>query len=287
MSIVAKVFVVINLILSVVFLSFTVALYSKRAKYQELYEQQTKKNLELVVGWKDDINNLNETVAFKNRRIDSEVMKVEKLGQELKNSEQKIAKLEFEKSLAKHEQIVTSTQLMDAQREVRRLASYVGKAKSVIMALRQALVISEANETLALSQKADMEERFNQLNEKSVALQKDRQRLEQNLDEMRAYFEKLIALGYDPDRLIGLGEKVATHKIDGRVLAVDESVNLVTLSVGSDDLVKKGYVFTIWRGNKYVGAARVAYVHKNAAGAEIIPEQTPDKPKVGDMASTR
>ena len=75
--------------------------------------------------------------------------------------------------------------------------------------------------------------------------------------------------------------------IDGRVPAVRRDVNLVMLSVGTDDGVKPGFKFTVYREDRYIGKVEVEKVFSDMASARIIPDLTQDEISEGDSAATR
>jgi len=65
---------------------------------------------------------------------------------------------------------------------------------------------------------------------------------------------------------------------------VRPEVNLVMLSVGSDDGVKTGYQFTITRGEKRIGTVEVEKVFADMSSARII-RAWKDAIKEGDAAA--
>jgi len=72
--------------------------------------------------------------------------------------------------------------------------------------------------------------------------------------------------------------------MQAEVLAVNNKVNLVMLSVGSGDGVKKGCVFTIYRGVTYVGRATVEQVFADMCSARIDASSRAADAREGDDA---
>ena len=64
-------------------------------------------------------------------------------------------------------------------------------------------------------------------------------------------------------------------------------MNLVMLSVGAEDGVKKGYRFTISRGERYIGKVEVEKVFDDMSSAKILADWTKGPIKENDDASTR
>ncbi|MHC4501936.1 MAG: hypothetical protein ACYTFI_01415 [Planctomycetota bacterium] len=75
--------------------------------------------------------------------------------------------------------------------------------------------------------------------------------------------------------------------IKGKVLAVRPDVNLVMLSVGSDDLVEKGMTFLIHRGGQPVGRVRVEKTFSDMCSARIVEELRGRRMREGDGARLR
>jgi len=74
-----------------------------------------------------------------------------------------------------------------------------------------------------------------------------------------------------------------------KVTAVDEGTGLVKLSVGSDDGVRKGYHFTVYRVDTYIGKVVVERVGQDSSEAKIsVPDLAQGKKiRAGDNAATR
>ncbi|BBM88217.1 YfbK domain-containing protein [Candidatus Uabimicrobium amorphum] len=73
--------------------------------------------------------------------------------------------------------------------------------------------------------------------------------------------------------------------LNGVVTAISKSLPLIMLSVGSDNDVRKGDQFTIFRDNKYIGEAVVEEVYKEACAARIL--QRKESIQKGDSVTTR
>lgn len=74
--------------------------------------------------------------------------------------------------------------------------------------------------------------------------------------------------------------------IGALVSAVEPQEKLVILSVGSDQDVKVGYEFTVYRGARFIARLKVVKVDEDLAGARIISIAEGESVQVGDKAST-
>ena len=75
-------------------------------------------------------------------------------------------------------------------------------------------------------------------------------------------------------------------RLDGIVLDVSDS-NLVEISVGSDDGLRKGHELEISRGDKYLGRIVIVDAFPKRAVAEIIPELRQGRIRRGDRVFTK
>ena len=80
--------------------------------------------------------------------------------------------------------------------------------------------------------------------------------------------------------------KAPPVKIEAKVLASRTSSGLVMLSVGSDDGVERGRVFTIRREGRYVGKVVVERVFPNMCSARVLDLVPGEDFAEGDDAST-
>jgi DNA repair exonuclease SbcCD ATPase subunit len=74
----------------------------------------------------------------------------------------------------------------------------------------------------------------------------------------------------------------AEKGVEGKVLVVNKEYNFVVINLGSKDGVGLGQVFSIYRGNSYLGDVKVEKLHDSMAAAGFISEDTKAKVKEGD-----
>jgi len=75
--------------------------------------------------------------------------------------------------------------------------------------------------------------------------------------------------------------------IDAKVIKVDPRLNLVVIDKGRKDDVGVGYIFTVYRGDKYVGDLRIESVQNEFSGGSPVPGTLVMPIQEGDSASTR
>jgi hypothetical protein len=73
----------------------------------------------------------------------------------------------------------------------------------------------------------------------------------------------------------------------GKVLAVDNAVGLVVLSLGAEDGVKNGFEYIVSRGNQYVGTVKVTDAQAKKSTGMLVPGLQKSPVSAGDTVSNR
>ncbi|MHC4201250.1 MAG: vWA domain-containing protein [Planctomycetota bacterium] len=111
-------------------------------------------------------------------------------------------------------------------------------------------------------------------------------RVEKELHQASWQIERIMDHGVPVRRLLFAVEDQPPKPIYGKVLAVRPEVNLVMLNLGTDDNVKKGYRFTVYDGERYVGKVEVERPFSDMCSARILTDWTKEEIREGYDAST-
>jgi hypothetical protein len=263
MSGLAKVFLVINLVLAIIFMGTSATLFSVRkdwkaqsVKLQEEYAKKFEAQLAAV-------KKLGENLEVNANVISTQLAEVvnlrtanqgltDKLSQASREVEEKKTQIATkDATLAKQQ-----TELTNLSTEVKSLASTLDTAKKSA---------DDANDKARkFNDRANVEVlRSQQLEEQVNALGKELAQLRETAEQQKirlAMFEK--ERGSLPP-----GTEVAPM-LNGKVVGVRE--DLVVVSLGKDEGVKPGMVFRVSRGNQYLGEIQVKTVYKDMSGAQIV-----------------
>ncbi|MHC4504098.1 MAG: tetratricopeptide repeat protein, partial [Planctomycetota bacterium] len=117
-------------------------------------------------------------------------------------------------------------------------------------------------------------------------LKKENLRLKHELRQHRLIVQRLKDIGVPINEIIFPTAALPPKPIHAKVIAVRPEVKLVMLSVGTDDGVKKGYRFTIYDGERYVGKVEVERPFGDMCSARILPDWTKEKIREGYDAAT-
>ena len=286
MNTLSKVFVVVNLVFAAFFCGFTLTLYSKRVDYKDQLEEKITEHDAYVAAKKLEIEQLNKektklTASLREKEQQNKTFfeKNAELQESLKN--EGVAKYE-----AEQERKLLTERIEASTLELDRRYKHIERMHRIVLTQQKAYEIAKANMQNAMNEKMEMENEANNARHRLIASQKEKSRLEKDLHHNSWMIQKLQDAGVPVQDLVFGPGRQPQIDIHGKVLAVRPEVNLVMVSVGSDHKVRKGYRFTVYRGDRYVGKVEVESVFANMCSARILSEWTKEKVKEGDDVST-
>ena len=271
MSLVAKVFVVLNLIVSVTFLVFAMNVWTAQTKWQRMFEIEKKQNVEIVAAnqlreKQLSLEALKRTVEVtEQKRINQELrMKFNKERDDKQEAMVKLATAENEKGmlLAENQEYI---------RENKRYFDDIVKLKGVVVKQQQAVIVERENAVRAKNEKSDIENELNGTKQTLTALTRDKRAIEEDLALQTSRIERLLKAGVPVTQLLG-DDPTANQPFvsDGRVLGVKPEIQIAMLSIGSQQGVKPGFQYTIKRGDQYITRVQVEKVYPDMSVAHYI-----------------
>jgi cell division protein FtsB len=284
MSNIAKMFVFLNLVLSIVYIGIAGTLLAQRVDYKEAIRTQ-KKDFERDQAKKDSvISELNSQKTDLEQELGSLKTKNQVLEKENNDYVEQISAVtgrynELDKKLGSlednYEKLTQETQEKDQANKQLRKDNEELRAKADD---------AEGEKEQALDDKARLEEELSQSQNMVSSIEKELKKSKKELEESRILIDSARNAGVDFQALYR-----PERPIDGKVMVVSREVNLVAISVGADDGVEKGYHFTVFRGSLYVGQLIVENVSKDMSSARIKLETVAEGQQVleGDNVSTR
>lgn len=153
-------------------------------------------------------------------------------------------------------------------------------ARSADEARREA----ESSMEEAQAARTEAQTQLDNANNQLTQLMTEKNSLEKRLAETETQVAILVqATGVDVGSIIG------QPRIEGAVLDVDTSLTpgLIAINKGANDQVKRGYTFHLWSGGTYKGKARVETVQDNLCTAVILQTFKGAQVTQGDRASTQ
>jgi cell shape-determining protein MreC len=271
----AKIFVVVNLVLAIMFCAFTMVLYAKRVDYNDRWQTTLKQLADTEKKLKAEITNLTDQNSKLKSDLDAQTTKYnnrdaeyQRLSVAMKQVEAKLGDIEAERRFM-------LAQIQAKDEELNARADKIVEMHQILQDMQQALEIAKQHETNATNLRVEAENQLNAVQEQFTAVMKEKKKVEDDLAYANWILERLQAAGITTSQAL---EQPAMPAIPAKVLAVDKEVNLVMLSVGRNDGVKKGYTFSVYRTDKFVGKVRVEKVYDDMCAGVILKTY-----KVGDL----
>ncbi len=271
MSLVAKVFVVLNLVISVTFMIFAMNIWVAQTKWQRMYELEKKNNVEFVA-----------KAQKRERDLSLEVLKQTNINADQKRQNQEL-RLKFNAerdakqdalvklATAENEKGMLLAENQEYIRENKRYFDDIVKLKGVVVKQQQAVIVERENAVRAKNEKSEMENELNVTKQTLAALNRDKHSIEEDLALQTSRIERLLKNGVPIAQLLG-EDATATQPFisDGRVLGVRPEIKLVMLSIGSQQGVKPGFQYTIKRGDQYITKVIVEKVYPDMSSARYV-----------------
>jgi chromosome segregation ATPase len=281
MSVIAKILIVLNLLLAVVFLGAASTFLGQQESYK-IQLENTKQKMQ------DDLD-----VEIANRKTaDAKATEQERLAS-TRASEIAELKGRFEAKETAYSQIIEAHNTLLGQWE--RLSQTYKDA------VAQNQQLTSEKDALTSEKEQALGEKRNAIGEKNDAVaeaQRLRSELQASKDNEAELEKRLVAMADENDSMdvrlktyekeVGpLSAAIVQKPMKATVSGVHNELNIVMLSVGRDDGVQVGYTFTIYRGNEYVGQVKIDKVEKDYCSGYSVKELEKSAISVGDDASTR
>jgi cell shape-determining protein MreC len=282
MNVIGKIFVFAVFVMSLVFMSFAVAIYSSHINW----EQEVNRKPEDVRGaqqpglkyqkeqWEKERQTLDKEIEVLARKVaeseSSRDQMIAKLQSALELKSGELVDLRKSKEEREKTQREAIEKLEDAQVNLKKAAEEVDALRKQVQAQQVAVdgKVTDASKlsgelNAALAQLAIVTERKAELEQQLV---RARELLRQN--------------GLNPQ-----SDPAGTAVTDGTVSEV--AGNSIQVDIGSDQGIRMGSELDLFRGGEYIGKAQVAKVNRNSALATLKPEFSRGIVQPGDRATTR
>ena len=271
MSLVAKVFVVLNLIVSVTFLIFAMNVWTAQTKWQRMYEVEKVQNVRLVASDAHRERDLSMEALRQAKNYSEEKARNVDLRLARNTERDKAQELVVRLAQEQNERQLLAATKEEIERENRRMGDDLLKIKGVVLKQQQALVIERENAVRAKNDKSDVENELNSTKQTLNAMTKDKRQIEDDLAQQTSRIERLLKNGVPVAALLGEDSHAIQPTIsDGRVLGVRPEIKIVMLSIGSQQGVKPGFQFTVKRADQYITRVQVDKVYPDMSVARYI-----------------
>lgn len=272
MNLLGKIFVVLIMVMSVLFMGFAIAVYGTHRNWKE---EATKLKTKV-----ENAQNLYNAELARKEALEAEIAK------EAIAKREALAKLETERA-----ELARQRDDMAKQRD-----DLAAKDKAAVAALDSAqqnlAKLTGEVDTLRTEIRSAQEARdqhFKQVVGVTDQLHQAQGEL-RRLDERRVQLAEEIAQSRTVLQAHGLTKDTPVDgippQLHGKVLAVNRD-NLVEISLGSDDGLRSGHPLEVYRNDKYLGRVEVLNTSTDRAVGKILPGYRKAAIQKGDDVATR
>ncbi len=267
MSTVSKILVVVVLVLAVIFCGIQLALFAQRANWRALYEKATETSRTEKAQFQAQIADLNARISTLSTERETFKAENDNLAGQVTNLTQDIQE---EKSRAtKQEKLAQEKEesLATLQNKVDDMIKEISALNEKMRRDAQDLLETRREHERVVNQLTALRDKNNDLLIKLKSTQRELEAAKSDVDKLsfslKKYAEKF-------------GETIVEVKpkapVRAQILAVNNEVGVVMLSVGKDDNVDSGDEFIVHRGDQYLCKIKVVNVYADSCVARIIAE---------------
>ena len=274
MNIIGKIFVFAVFIMSLVFMSFGVALYSTHTNWRDEIVKPGGLNDQLQTARDDatqlqeEINELTKDVKESELARDTVIAQIQAALREKNESLQ-----ELRKRVDQQEQDRNKAQdeLAAKSRELEQATGEIGDLRESIKNQQQSLDDQ-------VKRTADMAVELHEKESLLVIARERKSQLEKQVANARVLLQQM---GLNVDSL----PRDQLPAVDGVVTAVGREA--IELSLGGDDGLQQGHELEVFRDDTYLGRVRIVTVRPDKAVATVIPEFKRGFIQRGDRVASR
>lgn len=283
MNVIGKIFVFAVFVMSLVFMSFAVAVYSTHTNWQEEITRTTDQvRAGKPLGYKAQLDEAKKERETLTREIDqlsrqvaeSEAARdqiVAKIQTALEQKDKELQDLRKTKTEREDEREKAQAELAATRAELEKVTKTVEDLRSEIRGM-QSKVDEQVDRTAKLAGDLHEKESFLEIaNERKAQLEKQVANARLLLKQHGLAIESL--------------PRDHVPAIDGVVTAVADDSIEVTL--GGDDGVQMGHFLEVWRNDEYVGRVQVISVKSDRSVGRVVPEFRRGIIQPGDRVATR
>jgi len=283
MTFVGKILVIVILAFALFFLALSTVVFTASTNWRTEYEALQERSQELQQQITQAQNELQALEASKQEEIERRDATIARLEASDAQLNQQIATLEDSLASAR-------TAAEQAQRTSQTLAQEAQARATEAEQLREQFEAAQ-------KQANDYAARQSQLNEQIFTLERQLETAERNNEDLRtalANYQNYLesrGLPSDPERVRLAAEgTIVSPDIEGRVLNVHRTNDLIEFSLGEDDGVVTGQEYFVFRTGdspQYIGKVRVTLTEPDKSVGRVIDRYLGRKVREGDHVSAK
>lgn len=280
MSLFAKIMVVVNLVLAVVFLAAVGTLHGASESWKNKHEATVKSKDKEIGDLKSNLQGAEKRATDAEGLRESANVRAETANAQLKQLQDGNAALAAENATHKGEKEKLLTNVTELTKTVSDLNGRVTGLESALATANSEKADLGARLGTSQEEAARQTARADEAEKAVAAGEAANRKISDDLDrattELTAYQKTYPPLAAS-----------MTKPVNGVVSAASAKDDVYVLSVGTKDGVEMGYEFTVFRGSNYVATVVVDQVWPNLASCRVKSGTKKSDIQAGDSVSTR
>jgi len=281
MSVIAKILIVLNLVLAVVFLGASATFLGQQESWKKKHDDLKTATTAEIADITAQRDGAQRTARDQENLASTKQARITELEGTLEAKEADYTQIteRYNTLLGQYERLSQTYKDAVALNDslTQKNNALVNEKDAALTAKREAIAAQNAAETEQKRLEGELESMQGQLAELAKRMTALSDEHESQTVLLEAYVEKFGSLA----------DVMNPPTIRARVTAVDNDLNIVMLSVGRDDQVKVGFAFTVYRGDEYIGKVIIDKVEADYASGYSVKELEQGAIQVGDDATTR
>jgi hypothetical protein len=284
MNYIGRILVALILIMSVVFMTFSIMVYSTHTNWKNVVERKPD---EVKGNEKPGLRYQLDQLKNENTELQAQLEKlISQHKEEIAAKADAIVKLESQKKAVTDENALLVKERDELSRKEREAVAALDSSSKNLEKLT--VEVKGLRDEIRKSQE-DRDTQF----AKVVKLTDENHKVQQELTRTAERRDQLVAQVAHARKLLAPYNKDVTSSLDpappalrGKVLAINDE-KMAEISLGSDDGIAVGHTVDVFRGNKYIGRLVVLTTATDKAVAKIDTKFTKTAVQTGDDVATR
>ncbi|HEX5011793.1 MAG TPA: hypothetical protein VFY71_15480 [Planctomycetota bacterium] len=280
MSSIGKIFVIINLVLSVLVLGAAGALLKKTEATKAQVEVANTERAAAVA----DLEKARSEFAEREKALNSDKQQLTEAKNDLdvraQGLQNSVARLEADNQGLRNDVSKINTSLAAIQSSFSTTQQRVVELTDQNTQLNQQMIDAKTKANDAATAQGKAEQDLSKANDEIAQLKEDLSKSQEEASTANKLVEVAKASGFDATTIM------AMPHIEANVAEVDEQYGFVVLDKGKKDSVERGFTFEIHRDGNYLGRVKVDEIYDDYATARIEIKAPGAKMQRFDHAST-
>lgn len=289
MTLLGRIFTILNFFMALVFLGFAFSAMSL------IKDPKTKRSwFEVAEDWRKQTASLENDLRAREdkiRQLENDLKKISQDREQKLQEKDKLLQQERDaRAQAEKRADDVENKFKESQVRLQQLTAELDTRQKELVALNERLTrtIAEVQERLRETEhervrRVEMEQRLNVTSDRLKQLQDEVSRLQRELDR-----ERTQALAVEPKAGI-VSPRPPQIDVRGQILKLGNN-GLVEISIGSDEGLMKNHTLEVFRLSPtatYVGRVVVLEVEPHRAVAQFVNREDANKVRVGDQVASR